>query len=226
MRRPGTNSFDTRQSSLRRSRRSRIPNQDYRILPRCSEVMPERSVCFFVTNLQTLRQCWPSTSTNSLDPWNTNMSVTFSQCGSVVTAGSEIPTLSGSRWGSHRIGKCPRCGKTIQWHRAISGRSGTGYVFSESREAVPLRLSAPRSSRPHCQPDLRDPCPFWLSSLRVTSVTLWPRLPGTCGFSRLDPARRLGKFDSHQRGDSSPIQTRTKFLRNHNGAIARRSRFS
>jgi DNA-directed RNA polymerase subunit RPC12/RpoP len=65
------------------------------------------------------------------------MAVSCDRCGAIVTANQDTPHLSGARWYFHRTGRCSKCGAEFQWHRGISGRSGTGYLAAARSTPCP-----------------------------------------------------------------------------------------
>jgi hypothetical protein len=60
------------------------------------------------------------------------MAASCHSCGGVVRCDREAVVLAGDGWYAHCTGTCPDCGNTVQWHRAIAGRLGSGYLYSMS----------------------------------------------------------------------------------------------
>lgn len=61
------------------------------------------------------------------------MAIKCENCGGIVTPDLETVVMSADKWYAHRKGTCRGCGSAMQWHRPITGRLGSGYLYQYSR---------------------------------------------------------------------------------------------
>jgi hypothetical protein len=110
------------------------------------------------------------------------MAASCDTCGGIVTCNREAVVLSGDEWYAHRAGTCPDCGNTVQWHRAIAGRLGIGYLY--------LYSPPPRRSHP--------------AALTTTKTPGWPP-KSKAGIKESYCWDRRGEVDSQLQG-AQPCQ--------------------